>query len=294
MSFTVTEGFKFFCSNLNFSIEKRDSISLRYKKITKRINQDFWSSTSEVEHSFYVGSYGRDTEVYLSDIDMLVILPSSIYYKYNDYSWNKQSSMLQEVKRVIEKTYSRTSIKADGQIISIPFDDDITFEVLPAFLNDDGSYTYANTNNGGSWLTTDPKAEINAINDMNKNCNNNLKRLCKMFRVWKAEHDVKMPGILIDILAFNFLASWTNKEKSYLYYDFMTRDFLEYISNQSTTQTKWRVMGSGRYIYCSTNFQYKAKLSLSVAKEAISFEKSYPNRANLKWREIYGTKFPSI
>ena len=38
----------------------------------------------------------------------------------------------------------------------VPFSDGITFEVLPAFLNRDGSYTFANSNDGGSWKITDP------------------------------------------------------------------------------------------------------------------------------------------
>ncbi|MEE0237096.1 MAG: nucleotidyltransferase, partial [Bacteroidales bacterium] len=41
------------------SKEQRSLISLRYKRITKAINTEFWDSSSETDHSFYVGSYGR-------------------------------------------------------------------------------------------------------------------------------------------------------------------------------------------------------------------------------------------
>ena len=84
-------------------------------------------------------------------------------------------------------------------------EDGIDFEVLPAFINKDGTYTFANTNNGGSWKITDPKAEIEAINNMDKLCNHNLKRLCKMARAWKDKNSVDISGILIDILAYKFL-----------------------------------------------------------------------------------------
>ncbi len=294
MGFNVGTAFECFCSNLRFSVDDVNTISYRYHAITKRINNDYWDSTSDITHSLYVGSYGRDTEISTSDIDMLVQLPYETYVKFNAYTSNGQSALLQEVKKVIEKTYSVTSLKADGQIISIPFSDGINFEVLPAFLNKDGSYTFANTNNGGSWKTTDPKAEIEAIQSKNNGCNSNLKRLCKMARAWKEKNDVDISGILIDILSYRFISSWEYRDKSYLYYDWMTRDFLKYVSEQSTSQYSWQAMGSGRYITCYGSFQAKAKKAYEKALEAIADADKYPSCANDEWREIYGTKFPKL
>lgn len=294
MSFNVGTAFERFCSSLKMDESDQKAISTRYHSITRRINNDYWGSSSDVTHSLYVGSYGRDTEIFSSDIDMLIQLPYETYAKYNNYSSNGQSALLQEVKHVIEKTYSKTNLKADGQIISIPFVDGIDFEVLPAFINKDGTYTFANTNNGGSWKITDPKAEIEAINNMDKLCNHNLKRLCKMARAWKEKNNVDISGILIDILAYKFLSSWENRDKSFYYYDWMSRDFFEYVSKVSTDQYKWQAMGSGRYIYCFGKFQSKAKAAHEKAKEAIDDETKYPSFANSEWRDIYGNKFPLL
>lgn len=295
MAFNVGTAFEKFCNSLRFSDSKLDTISSRYHSITKRINLDYWNSSSDTAHSLYVGSYGRDTEIFTSDIDMLVQLPYETYAKFNAYSSNGQSALLQEVKRVIEKTYSVTRLKADGQIISVPFSDGINFEVLPAFINKDGSsYTFANSNNGGSWKTTDPRAEIAAIQTMNNQCNSNLKRLCKMARAWRDKNNVDISGILLDILSYNFLSTWEYRDKSYMYYDWMTRDFLKYVSERPTTQQLWQVMGSNRYIMCSGSFQSKAKTSYNKALEAIGDEKTYPSAANAEWREIYGNKFPLL
>lgn len=294
MSFSVAAAFEKFCSNLRFSDSDTSTISGRYHAITKRINTDYWNSSSDTAHSFYVGSYGRDTEINTSDIDMLVQLPYETYAKFNAYSSNGQSALLQEVKNVLAKTYSITKLKADGQIISIPFSDGIDFEVLPAFSNNGGTYTFANSNNGGSWKTTDPKSEISAIQTMNGNCNSNLKRLCKMARAWRDECNVDISGILIDILSYNFISTWEHRDKSYVYYDWMTRDFLKYVSEQPTSQYMWKVMGSGRFISCFGSFQSKAKGSYEKAVEAIGDETKYPSAANSEWREIYGTKFPML
>lgn len=137
MAFTVAAAFEQLCKNLRFSDDNLSKISNRYHSITKRINTDYWETSSDSAHSLYVGSYGRDTEIFTSDIDMLVQLPYSTYEKFNAYTSNGQSALLQEVKKVIEKTYSVTNLKADGQIISVPFSDGINFEVLPAFINKD-------------------------------------------------------------------------------------------------------------------------------------------------------------
>ena len=61
--------------------DQRSTISTRYKTVTRAINSSLWNSSSDTAHSFYVGSYGRGTEIYASDIDMLVQLPYSIYQK---------------------------------------------------------------------------------------------------------------------------------------------------------------------------------------------------------------------
>ena len=153
MTFNVSDAFKTFCGELRFSDDELSKIIDRYHSITRRINIDYWGSSSSDLHSLYVGSYGRDTEIFASDIDMLVQLPYSVYERFDKYIINGQSELLQDVKKTIARTYSSSTLKADGQIISIPFSDGINFEVLPAFLNTDGSYTFANSNDGGSWKT---------------------------------------------------------------------------------------------------------------------------------------------
>lgn len=290
---SLSDWFGTFCSNILINESDLEKISSRYKQITKRINLDYYNSSSETNHGLYVGSFGRDTEIYTSDIDILVQLPYETYVKFNGYSSNGQSALLQEVKKVLEKTYSTTYLKGDGQIISLPFSDGINFEVLPAFLNKDDSYTFPNTNNGGSWKVTDPKKEIDAINKMNNESNKNLKRLCRMARAWRDKNSVPISGILIDVFAYNFLSSWNEKDKSFLYYDWMSRDFFKYLSERDTNQSQWKVMGSNRYVSRVGSFESKAKTAYTTACDAIAKEKEYPASAKSKWREIYGSKFPA-
>lgn len=290
----LADWFNSFCSNIQ--VRDGGTISTRYKNITRRLNTDFWNTTSNTSHSLYVGSYGRNTAIQgFSDLDMIFQLPSSVYQKYDAYSGNGQSALLQEVKTSIEKTYSTTYIRADGQVILVPFNDGITFEVVPAFINTDNSYTFPDANNGGRWRTTNPKPEIEAIRSRNNDCNGNLVPLCRMMRTWKSKWEVPIGGLLVDTLAYQFIGGWQYKDKSFLYYDYMCRDFFIFMANQDKDQEYWRAPGSGQYVYGKGLFQWKAKRCYNISLEAIGHEQAEPKRewsAKQKWREIFGTSFP--
>lgn len=291
---SVSNWFSTFNDNLRMSATTVSNIQSRYKQITKRINIDYWGHSSETSNSLYVGSYGRGTEIFVSDIDVIVRLPYSTYEKFNKYIGNGQSALIQEVRTVLQKTYSTSYVRGDGQVVKIDFTDGICFEIVPGFINkDQKSYTYPDTNSGGSWKITNPRAEIEAINSANTTYKKNLKRLCRMARAWKEKWNVPIGGLLIDTLAYNFMKQWQYSDKSYLYYDFMSRDFFEHLKNQDSDKQYWLAPGSNQRVYRKGAFEYKALRCYNISLEAIEKEKDYPYTAKSKWREIYGTKFPS-
>ena len=289
----LANWFETFCTGLQ--VDNSATISNRYSSLTTRLNTDFWNTTSATAHSLYVGSYGRNTAVRgFSDVDMVFELPWAMYSRYNDYIGNGQSALLQAVKSSIEKTYSQTGIRGDGQVIQVNFWD-MTFEVVPVFPHADGSFTFPDANGGGSWRTTNPRAEISAIRNRNILCNYNLVPLCRMMRQWKRHWDVPIGGLLIDTFAYQFIETWANRDKSYFYYDFICRDFFRFMADQSRTQMYWRAPGSGQSVYGGELFQWKATRCYNLSLEAIEHEMATPKRewsAKQKWREIFGTKFP--
>jgi hypothetical protein len=217
-------------------------------------------------------------------------------HQYDRHRGNGQSALLQAVKTSIERTYSTTSIRADGQVILVPFKDGITFEVVPVFINIENSYTYPDANSGGSWKTTNPRPEIEAIRTRNAACGYNLVPLCRVMRAWKKEWSVPIGGLLIDTLAYQFIENYQHRDKSYLYYDFMCRDFLKWMSEQDEKQERWRSPGAGQWVWGNGLFQYKAKRCYNISLEAIAHEMASPKQewsAKQKWREIFGTSFPN-
>ena len=115
-----------------------------------------------------------------------------------------------------------------------------------------------------------------------------------MVRSWRDYNNVLMTGMLIDTHAYQFIANWAHRGKSYLYYDFLTRDFFSYLAKQDETQTYWLAPGSGSYVYRSGTFAYKARQAELRALEAIQYQNgNYDYSAKQKYREIYGPNFPS-
>ena len=286
--------FRTFCKNIH--VQDRPTISNRYRKITNRLNEDFWETASYTSHSLYVGSYGRRTAIQgPSDIDMIFRLPLKLYEQYDNHTGNGQSALLQAVRKSLRKTFPSTKSGADGQVTKVGFSDGVTFEIVPAFESNGGSFTFPDTSCGGNWRVTDPRLEIAAFRTRNTCSNNNLVRLCRMMRAWKSMHRVPIGGLLVDTLAYQFINSWKHRGKTFSYYDCMCRDFFLFMAEQDKEQEYWKAPGSGRYVHKKGPFQSKAKRCYNIALEAIEYENSHSQKnvsAIQKWRDIFGRAFP--
>lgn len=289
----VGEDFQIFCSNL--TVPDRSTIATRYGLITRRLNLEFWYTDNSVSHSFYTGSFGRGTATgATSDVDMISVLPDAGYLQYYNHVGNGPSALLQAVRNALRKTYPSTDVGADGQVVVVNFSTGAPFEVLPAFTASDGKYIFPDSSEGGKWRLTDPKPEIAAMDRRDSECNGNLKRLCRMTRAWKREWTVPISGLLIDTLAYQFIANWEWRTNSYVYYDWMSRDFFKFLADQPSDKSYWLSPGAGQYVWCQGNFEYKATRCRNLAVEAIDYYgKDMPYSARKKWREIYGSDFPS-
>lgn len=284
---TVAEMFSEFLDNL--ALTNGGIISLRYGELTTALNKQFRDTDSTTANTLQVGSFGRKTAINgISDLDMLYIMPKT---KWADYDKKDgQSKLLTDAKDAIKKRYPTTDVRVDRLVVTVTYTD-FHMEVQPVFEQDDGSFKYPDTKDGGSWKITKPKEEMRAVADRDAAKNSNLRRLCKMARAWKNKHGVGMGGLLIDTLAYNFLGS-TNEydDKSFLYYDFMSRDFFKYLADQPG-QEYYAAPGSGQRVKVKKKFQRKAKKAYNLCLKAIEAE----NQAgvNEKWKKVYGRLFPA-
>lgn len=283
---TTSDMFSQFIDNL--AIGNTEVISLRYGELTAALNKTFRDTESKTANTLQVGSFGRKTGINgISDLDMIYVMPKSAWDSYQD---SKQLKLLQDVKASILNRYPRTKVRVDRLVVTVTY---INFhvEVQPVFEQDDGTYKYPDTKNGGSWKITKPREEMAAISKLDAEKNKNLRRLCKMARSWRNNHGVTMGGLLIDTLAYNFLRAKTDYDtKSFSQYAELSRDFFNYLA-ELPKKDRYNAPGSNQHVKVKKAFQHKAKKAHQLSLEAI--EAKNTKDVNDKWRKVYGRSFPA-
>ena len=94
----------------------------------------------------------------------------------------------------------------------------------------------------------------------------------------------------------SLLTTGNTKDKSYLYYDYMCRDFFSFMANQNKDQNYWLAPGSAQRVYRKGPFEAKAFNCYNLSLVAIEHETAKPKQewsAKQKWRDIFGSSFPS-
>lgn len=283
---SIADDFKIFLDNIK--VDNAGMIALRYGEVTASLNKEFRDTESKTANSLQVGSYGRWTAIKgISDLDMIYIMPAA---KWDTYKNGNQYALLRDTKDAIKRRYPTTTVKVDRLVVRVLYND-FHIEVMPAFRMADGSYKYPDTLNGGTWKITKPQDELDETREANRRKNRNLRRLCKMARAWKNKHGVAMGGLLIDTLAYNFLESTDYyDDKSYYYYDYMSRDFFRFLANQPK-QSEYAALGSRQRVRVKKRFERKAKKAYDLCIKAI--EASGQKNERQKWRDVFGNAYPA-
>lgn len=278
----MKENFIEFLDNLQ--IDNMDEITTSLNGIAKKLNQKYYDNSTN-ENYLLVGSMGRETSIKgESDIDIIYELPDEVFKRFDDNEGNSQSQLLQEVKDVLKEKYPSTDIKGDGQVVVISFAK-YKIELVPGFKQEDGSYKYPDTHDGGSWKITKPISEIDESKNMIDNTDT-YKDICQMIREWKANNGVIICGLLIDTLSKNFLDDneeykTTTKDE----YVTLLKKVFEYLSEQDESRKQWYAMGSNQVIENKDfNFIKKSKKALNKLNNS-SDESS-------TLRELFGNRFP--
>lgn len=261
------------------SRDTRSTISTRYRTLTRAINHEFWNSQSETQNSLYVGSYGRGTAIDTSDLDILVELPAGEYNRYDLIRGNGQSRLLQAVRIAIQNTYPRSDIRADGQVVKIAFSDGMRFEILPAFKiialfgQWDGTYRYPDTNMGGNWRSTNPKAEQEAMKRKNISSNGLLYDTCKHFRRVRDDHysSYHLSGIVIDSFVYAAMGNWRwtpDGESSSAAHGDYEHVLLDYLNQRTKLLSSLFLTapGSGQIVETSNSIECLKKVMRFIAE----------------------------
>lgn len=287
----VTNRFRQFNQNITLTSTQIDDGVTKHRGVRSCLNSHYYGIASETANSMLVGSWGKMTRVRPPrDIDVLFTLPYAVYERFDSYSGNKQSAILQEVKGVLQKTYPDTDMSGDGQVIIVRFAT-INVEVVPAFKLQNGKYWICDTNGGGSYKTTDPITEIDAISNVHSENNNNLRPIIKMLKTWQRNCSVPLKSFYIELLATEFLKQCEWRKNGYFYYDWIMRDFFKYL--KSKVKGYLFVPGTYEILYLGDAWESRCDSAYSRALKACEYEREdYKILAGEEWQKIFGISIP--
>lgn len=287
----VTQRFKQFNESLKLTEDQLEDGRMKHHGVRKCLNAHYYGSSSETENSFLIGSWGKLTRVRPPrDVDLYFELPLAVYTRFEQYVGNKQSALLQEVKNVLQATYSTTDMSGDGQVVIVRFNS-INVEVVPAFRLNDGQYWICNTNDGGSYKTTDPKAEEAHISNVHAIHNNNLRPLVKMAKAWQSYCNVPLKSFYLELLMAEFLAQSEWRNYGFYFYDWLLRDFFGYLK----TKENGLLFAPGTYevLFLGDAWKSRCDSAYDRAVNACDYERDdYVALAGTEWQKIFGTQVP--
>ncbi len=287
----VTKRFEEFNKNLSLTTLQRQDGQTKRSGVVSCLNRHYYGSTSGTDNSFLVGSWSKGTAIRPPrDVDMCFVLPVAVYNRLQGHRWNRQSALLQEVKDVLADTYPDTDMRGDGQVVMVGFET-FNVEVAPAFLLTNDRFWVCDTNDGGSYKETDPRAEVNNIEAVDQANNRNLRPLIRMLKAWQANCSVPIKSFQLELLAADFIAKSPWRLNNFFYFDWITRDFFAYLYNRANTAVV--VPGTLELIYIGNEWQSRSESAYYRAVKACEYEKiNSVYAAGEEWQKIFGQQIP--
>jgi len=198
LSTTITQGFDKLRQNLEITSLQESTVSTRQENVRDAIQAEL-----TVLDSFLTGSYKRNTMIAplsAADVDIFIVLDPSYY------NVNSAAALLDRVKSVLRKTYTRTpEISRSGQAVTITFTD-FAVDVVPAFRRQGGGFLIPNARTN-QWISTDPKEHVRLWSQANAAHSGGLVPLIKMIKQWNRSHSHLLRSFHLETLILNVLTN---------------------------------------------------------------------------------------
>ncbi len=288
----VIPHFMQFLAELELQAAERADAENKAARVARCLWGEYYAGEFDPHCYVKVGFYGKGTASRPpSDLDMLFLLPSSEYNRTERLIGNKQSQLLQEMKRTLLTTFPNTDLRADGQVVLAPFQT-YSVEIAPAFARMDGTYITAHTKDGGSWRVSNPTAEFRAIAYADSQSGNKATHLLIMLKSWKRQCSVEIKSISLEVLACLFVQQWPFRHRTFYYYDWLARDFFEFLLAFSDGWT--RVPGTQEIIQLGNNWVSKCQSAHNGSLRACEYERADNDvLSTMEWQKIFGDQFRS-
>jgi len=285
MAKTIKQSFIDFKSNLEISGLQKSTVSTRQRNVRDAVAKEM-----DVLDSFLTGSYSRSTMIAPladADIDLFIVLDPQYY------ETNGQASLLDKVKRVLLKTYTKSpKISRNGQAVTITFTDFIV-DVVPAFNRKGGGYLIPNSIDN-IWIPTNPKVHVDVMTNNNSAHDGDLVPCVKMIKGWNRNINYAFVSFCLELLA---IKTFTNVTIS----DYPSG--MRYFFDKGREKIKYKIDDPAGF-----NNKVNGLRNCSTVDDAVSRFTTAYNRAikaeefakkgNFEeavgeWRKIFGNYFPA-
>lgn len=289
----VTRRFRALIENLALTSEQVADGQRKFRGVVSCLNAAYYGHNSESQNAFYIGSWSKGTRVRPPrDVDLYFVLPPDVYWRFEKYSDNKQSALLQEVKTKLAGKYKNSDIRGDGPVVLADFES-YCVEVVPAFAlaNADRAYYVCDTKNGGRYKTTRPLHEVDAVNIADERNSGNVRPLIHMLKAWQFWCSVPIKSFYLELLAIDFMDQCAWRHNDYFYYDWISRDFFQWM----ITKANGYVSAPGTYEALALGDAWKSRAESAYARaiKACDFEReNNESGAGEEWQKIFGLNIP--
>jgi hypothetical protein len=285
-------------------LEDKEDLDFPYKSLKRHIK---------------FGSFARKTKIReLDDIDIMFCLgaDSATYIKNNEtYTIhtpdagqrlkNLSDNNILNSKRIVNKLklslsnieqYKSADLHSRGEAATLNLQSyEWVFDIVPCFYTDTNLYLIPDGD--GNWKSTDPRVDQKLVTETNQNHSGRALQLIRTLKYWNRHHSTHtITSYLFEQIVINFIKTQTELSE---WIDFSIRDFFSYLATNiyySVNDPKGIQGNLNNYSFEEKKaISEKASWAYEKAKEAVSAETDDKNqqRAINKWREIFGSKFPT-
>lgn len=287
----VRRRFEQFLENIKITAEQAEDGETKHKGVVSSLNRAYWDQSDDSTNRVLIGSWGKRTRVRPPrDIDLLFILPVDAYHRFEQRQGNKQSQLLQEVRDALRVTYPSTGMRADGQVVVIPFNT-YQIEVAPAFHRQGGGFLICDTKDGGRYKHVDPDAEVASLSEADAQYNGNVRKLTRLLKQWQRECNVPIKSFHLEAAVKGALSTLSYGGFHEFWFDWLVRDTLAHlIKCQNGTFT---MPVTGEVISIGDAWLSRAESAYDRAVRACDYERTNEEYlAGVEWQKIFGTMIP--
>jgi hypothetical protein len=286
MAKTISESFKQLKSNLEITGLQKSTVSTRQENV-----RDVVAGEMDVLDSFLTGSYSRSTMIAPlseADIDIFIVLDP----KY--YETDGQTSLLDKVKRVLLKTYTKTpKISRNGHAVTITFTDFVV-DVVPAFYRKDGGYLIPNSVQK-IWIATNPKTHVDIMAEKNKNHSGDLVPIVKMIKGWNRNINYSFVSFRLELLAIQIFENVTISDYS---------SGMRYFFDKGRERIKYKAKDPVPYGGEISGLRNITTQEEAVSRFGVAYSRAikaeqYAKNGNIEnvvdeWQKMFGNYFPAF